>query len=184
MPIDGTEGVGTGKEGPKLEDGNLEAPVNVIASESAARVVYDRLMHSHAKRCWNYERIQGLLDGNPPYSPRAMQEAGLADMSNVNWKDGDAVYKSVALAYWSLFNDVENIAEFKVDFGEVFQAKPNGLLRAFHPCALFPIGGLNETTVLLLRTISLSSGSVMNVIHANGLIKRVSITNPSICVYA
>lgn len=113
-----TSGVGTGKEGPKMDDGDLTSPDNVIPSESAARVVYERLIHAHVKRCWNYERIQGLLDGNPPYNPQAMQEAGLADMSNVNWKDGDAIYRSVALAYWSLFNDVENIAEFQVDFGD------------------------------------------------------------------
>ena len=118
MTTPGNEGSVTGKEGPKTVNGKLEAPENTIVSSSAARVVYDRVKHSHRKRCWNYERIDGMLDGNPPYNPAAMQQAGLSDMSNVNWKDGEAVFGSIALSYWSLFNDVENIAEFHIDFGD------------------------------------------------------------------
>lgn len=107
----------TGKDGPSKEvhDDNLEAPENVIPSASSARTVYDRLRHNHIKRCWNAERIQGMLDGNPPYNPKMLQRAGLSDMCNVNWKDGEAVYKSIALAYWSLFNDVQNIVDFKLN---------------------------------------------------------------------
>lgn len=108
----------TGKDGPKKDGNTLVAPDNVIINEQAARTVYDRLRKNHRKRCWTYERIQGMLDGNPPYNPAALRRAGLSDMSNVNWKDGDSIYRSVALAYWSLFNDVQNIAEFGVDFGD------------------------------------------------------------------
>lgn len=109
---------GSGKEGPKKVKGKLVAPENTIVSPQAAKKVYDRLKETHRKRCWNAERIQGMINGNPPYNPIAMAQAGHADMSNVNWKDGEAIYGSVALAYWSLFNDVENIAEFHVEFGE------------------------------------------------------------------
>ena len=105
----------TGKDGVVFDDGNLDAPDNVIPSSHAARTVYSRLREHHIKRCWGYERIQGMLDGNPPYNPKELRRAGLSDMTNVNWKDGDAIFKSVALSYWSLFNEVENIVEFKVN---------------------------------------------------------------------
>lgn len=108
----------TGKAGVQMDDGNLTSPENVVMSPQAALTIYKRLKHAHRQRCWNYERIQGMIDGNPPYNPREMARAGLTDMSNVNWKDGESVFSSVALAYWSLFNDVENIAEFHVDFGD------------------------------------------------------------------
>lgn len=108
----------TGKEGPALENGVLKSPDNVIVSEQAARTVYTRLAHAQIKRCWGYEKIQGMIDGNPPYNPHLMKQAGLSDMANVNWKDGEATFQSIALAYWSLFNDVEKIAEFHVDFGD------------------------------------------------------------------
>lgn len=109
---------GTGKEGPQLKNGTLKAPDNVIVNEAGARTVFNRLQDSQSKRCFNYERIQGMIDGNPPYNPGKMRQAGLSDMANVNWKDGEATFQSIALAYWSLFNDVEKIAEFHVDFGE------------------------------------------------------------------
>lgn len=112
----GSPSTGHAKEGPTVRDGELEAPENTIPTEQAARTIYDRLKHQHLQRCHTYERIQGMLDGNPPYNPRAMAAAGLHDMANVNWKDGDAVYRSVALAYWSLFNEVKNIIDIKTTF--------------------------------------------------------------------
>lgn len=96
--------------------GDLEAPKNRIPSESAARTVYLRMRRNHIGRCLAAERIKGMLDGNPPYPARKMHAAGLADMTNINFKDGKAMFNSYALAYWSLFNDVENIIQFKLDF--------------------------------------------------------------------
>jgi hypothetical protein len=70
------------------------------------------------QRCHTYERIQGMLNGNPPYNPHAMAAAGLTDMANVNWKDGDAIYRSIALAYWSLFNEVKSVIDIKVSLSD------------------------------------------------------------------
>jgi hypothetical protein len=116
--VNGESVSGTGKEGPEMRNGKLQSPDNVIVAEHAARTIYTRLTHAQSKRCFNYERIQGMIDGNPPYNPLKLKQAGLSDMSNVNWKDGEATFQSVALAYWSLFNDVERIAEFHVDYGD------------------------------------------------------------------
>ena len=120
MSIDSQQpGSITGKDGIKTDGrGKLDEPDNVIPSESAARTVYDRLKHNHIKRCYTHERIQGMIDGNPPYNPKSLARAGLSDMCNVNWKDGDSIYRSVALAYWSLFNDVETMIDFKLNLAQ------------------------------------------------------------------
>jgi len=109
---------GGGKEAPAVVGNSLDFPKNVIPTPTAARTVYTRMKHRHLQRCWTYTRIQGMLDGNPPFNAKEMARAGLSDMCNVNWKDGDAIFKSVALAYWSLFNDVEHIIEIRLSFGD------------------------------------------------------------------
>jgi hypothetical protein len=109
---------GSGKEGPTSDGKTLEAPDNTVPSEAAARTIYTRLKHQHMQRCHTYERIQGMLNGNPPYNPHAMAAAGLTDMANVNWKDGDAIYRSIALAYWSLFNEVKSVIDIKVSLSD------------------------------------------------------------------
>lgn len=98
--------------------GDVIGPVNTIPDARSAKIVYERMRKSHIKRAFTFARIQGMIDGNPPYPKRTLQRAGLQAMSNVNWRDAEALYESVALAYWSLFNDVEHIARFQTDIGD------------------------------------------------------------------
>lgn len=109
---------GGGKEAPVITGEDAFVPVNVIPNAAAAHTVYKRMKHRHLKRCWDYERIQGMLDGNPPFNPKEMARAGLSDMCNVNWKDGDSVFTSVALGFWSLFNDVEHIIDIRISLSD------------------------------------------------------------------
>lgn len=100
------------------KDGGIEAPKNVISTEAGARAVIQRIARAHNKRVFTYERIQGLIDGNPPYNPARMRQAGVNDMTNVNWKDAAAIFKSYTLAFWSLFNDVRFIADFVISLAD------------------------------------------------------------------
>ena len=95
-------------------DGKIEAPIRSIPTAAAALAIYKRLRDNNLKRIGTYQKIQGMLDGNPPYNPKRMIKEGLTDMCNVNWKDGEALYRQAALSYWSLFNQVEFIADFQV----------------------------------------------------------------------
>ena len=94
------------------------APMRVIPTAQAALAIYRNLRDRNLKRIGGYQKIQGMLDGNPPYNPARMMKEGLSDMCNVNWKDGEALYRQAVLAYWSLFNQVEFIADFKVTLEE------------------------------------------------------------------
>ena len=94
------------------------APMRVIPTAQAALAIYRNLRDRNLKRIGGYQKIQGMLDGNPPYNPARMMKEGLSDMCNVNWKDGEALYRQAVLAYWSLFNQVEFIADFKVTLDE------------------------------------------------------------------
>lgn len=102
---------------PSSNDAAL-APMRVIPTAQAALAIYRNLRDRNLKRIGGYQKIQGMLDGNPPYNPARMMKEGLSDMCNVNWKDGEALYRQAVLAYWSLFNQVEFIADFKVTLDE------------------------------------------------------------------
>lgn len=94
----------------------VAAPKNVISTGSGARAVAQRLARGHIKRVYMYERIQGMADGNPPYSPQRMKQAGVNDMTNVNWGDFEAIFNGYMLSFWSLFNDVQYVANFQLRF--------------------------------------------------------------------
>lgn len=100
------------------KDKNVETPKNVISKGSSARIVYNKLREAHRKRALTFAKIQGMIDGNPPYPKPALKRAGVLAQSNVNWRDGEAIYESVALAFWSLFNDVQNICEITTKLGD------------------------------------------------------------------
>ena len=102
----------------QVDEDEFEAPDNIIQDAESARVIYDKMRRSHAKRSHTYAKIQGMIDGNPPFSKRTLARAGQHTQSNVNWRDGESIYESVALAYWSLFNDVEFVAEFETNIAD------------------------------------------------------------------
>lgn len=99
----------------------VDIPKNIIPDGSAARTVYNKLREAHRKRAMIFGKIQGMIDGNPPYPKPALKRAGILAQSNVNWRDGEAIYESVALAFWSLFNDVQNLCEITTTLGDAQQ---------------------------------------------------------------
>lgn len=101
--------------------GELIGPKNVVSTASAAKIIYDKMREAHYRRARTYVRIQGVIDGNPPYSSREIKRGGIQAASNVNWRDAEAIFESVANAYWGLFNDVQYIAEFFTDFADPAQ---------------------------------------------------------------
>lgn len=100
------------------EKKDVQTPKNVISNGSGARIVYNKLRESHRKRSMIFGKIQGMIDGNPPYPKASLKRAGILAQSNVNWRDGEAIYESVALAFWSLFNDVQNLCEVGTTLGD------------------------------------------------------------------
>lgn len=119
-PVNGIETV--------TKDGDtIKAPDLVVPNATSARVIYERMRNSHSKRALVFARIKGMIDGNPPYSKKGMTRQGLQTNSNVNWRDGESIFESVALTYWSLFNDVRYIAEFSTDLGDPNQNPQTGL---------------------------------------------------------
>lgn len=97
-------------------DGSITSPDNIIKTIQAARAVYYKYRSEHIKRIELYSRIEGLLAGNPPYSPAELQKHGLLHIANFNTLDGRALYERGALAYWNLLNQTETLVKFSLHY--------------------------------------------------------------------
>ena len=69
------------------QDGNtdtLEAPDNIIHSETQARTFVDNLKRDHSTRFSEYAKIQKQFWGHRPRDPQKLKEKGLDYLSNIN----------------------------------------------------------------------------------------------------
>lgn len=88
------------------------APKEIIPNVRAARTIYFKFRNEHLERIQLYALIEGLLAGNPPYSPSELARAKLAHISNFNTLDARALYERKALAYWNAMYESEFLAKF------------------------------------------------------------------------
>lgn len=94
--------------------GDIEAPATIIQTVSGARAIHFQYRQEHLARIELYAEIEGLIAGNPPYSPQDLAEHKLSHLSNFNTLDARALYEKAALAYWNLLNEAQYIAKFEI----------------------------------------------------------------------
>lgn len=95
--------------------GKLTPPTSIIQTVQGARALYFTYRSEHMKRIQLYAMIEGMLSGNPPYSPRDLQNAKLSHISNFNTLDGRAIYEKGSLAYWNLLYETEMLIKFVIN---------------------------------------------------------------------
>lgn len=86
----------------------------IIKSVSAARTVYTTLRSNHLKRITTAKEIAGLIQGNPPYNPAELAQAGLQHIANFNDMSARAVFERACLAYWNLLNNSQYLTTFVI----------------------------------------------------------------------
>lgn len=141
---DPTNTIGGGYDGvtrnPLLSDNKgtgLIAPKNVISTLTQARTIYWNVRAEHLDRIVLYASIEGLLAGNPPYSPSDLVDAKLNHISNFNPLDARAIYKRSALAYWNALYETENLVQVNlrikdpscVEWGDIIAGHYSDLMR-------------------------------------------------------
>lgn len=95
-------------------DGALEAPERIIQTVAMARAIVDTLRSNHIKRTFLYEAIEGLFQGNPPYSKTDLAAAGLESIANFNDMSARAVFERYALAYFNLLYNAQYVINFTI----------------------------------------------------------------------
>jgi hypothetical protein len=79
--------------------------------------VVQRLVDNDTKRSFKRGQVNGLLDGNPPYSASKTREAGRADKTNINWGTGRAYLESGKGAFWDLYAEAPGVISIETDYG-------------------------------------------------------------------
>lgn len=61
--------------------------------------------------------IQGMLDGDPPYSESELKNLGQADRCNLNFRDGEAIVQAAMSAFLDLPNSVDCMFHCRTPYG-------------------------------------------------------------------
>jgi len=111
--------------------------------------ICNRLVRDDLIRAERRVQVQGNIDGNAPYSRKAMLAAGRAGDSNVNWREG----KGQILNAWTPYNDLRCEVPICID-GDLENGDPTqdaemmrGFAEAFHR-TVFQWQGFDRTTQL------------------------------------
>lgn len=76
-----------------------------------------RLVDNDARRSWKRSRVNGLVDGNPPYKQAKLREAGRADACNVNWGTGRSYLESGSGSFYDLSSEAPSVITFRTSHG-------------------------------------------------------------------
>jgi hypothetical protein len=94
--------------------GVLDAPENIIMTVPAAKAIYFQYRLEHLPRIELYAHIEGLIAGNPPYSPTDLAAARLSHIANFNNLEARSFYEQEALALWNLVNSSQYLVNFEL----------------------------------------------------------------------
>ena len=82
-----------------------------------------RLKYEDQQRLFRYTKVQGLLDGNPPWSSQKLRDLGQGHRANFNLREGEGIVDAAKTPYYDLIFEVPEFANIVVEFpgAEPFQ---------------------------------------------------------------
>jgi DNA-binding transcriptional regulator YdaS (Cro superfamily) len=89
-----------------------------VSTAEAAWTVYDSFKKAYETVSYQRAKIQGLVDGNPPYDEVKLRQLGLGFKTNVNFLEMRAVLDSSAGAAHELYGEVPTLIELKLNVPE------------------------------------------------------------------
>lgn len=97
-------------------------PSSRIGNASNARQLVNRLKYEDETRMWRYAKIQGLMDGNPPWSSQKLIDIGQGHRANFNLRESEGIVEAAKTPYYDLVFEVPSFA--RIDF-DVQGAEPH-----------------------------------------------------------
>jgi hypothetical protein len=76
-----------------------------------------RLIDNDCRRSFKRSRVNGLVDGNPPFKLSKLRDAGRADACNVNWGTGRSYLESGAGSFYDLATEAPSVITFRTAHG-------------------------------------------------------------------
>lgn len=94
-----------------------EVPKSRMTNPSSVQDYARKLIQNDEKRAWKRARVNGLVDGNPPYKASKLREAGRAEACNVNWNVARSYMESAVGAFYDLFSEAPGYLTVLTDYG-------------------------------------------------------------------
>ena len=119
-----------------IKDGHV--PETRMKSASQVVDFVRRLWQNDEKRSYKRSRVNGLVDGNPPYRYSKLRDAGRAEACNVNWGTARMYMESGAGAFYdlateapgliSILTNLSNDTQKNLEWSRVMSAEADRLL--------------------------------------------------------
>ena len=90
-------------------------PSSRIGNAGNARQLINRLKYEDETRMYRYTRVQGLLDGNPPWAQKRLTDLGQGHRANFNLREGEGIVDSAKTPYYDLVFEVPTFAQITFD---------------------------------------------------------------------
>ena len=92
-------------------------PDQRISSATAARALLLSIQVDDTLASVRRATIQGMIDGNPPYTDQQLMEANQEDAINVNWGHAEEKVETASLPYFDMLTSVNAYATITTNYG-------------------------------------------------------------------
>lgn len=101
------------------DDGKtFEVPDSRIGSAADARSIVATLVQAETTRSGRRAKINGLLNGNRPWSQQFLINKGRGDNANFSQREAEGFVAAAKTPYYDLFREVDRYAQFTLDYGD------------------------------------------------------------------
>ena len=100
-----------------LDTETLKPPFSRMKDAVAVQNYARRLIDNDAKRSYKRARLNGLIDGQPPYRASKLREQGRADAANVNWGRARSYMEYGSGQFYDLFSEAPGYFTILTEFG-------------------------------------------------------------------
>lgn len=121
-----------------LDAATLEAPETRMRDAISTQGFVKQLINNDAQRSYKRARVNGLIDGRPPYRASKLREAGNASQCNINWGRARSYMESGGGTFYDLFSEApsyltiftnEGTPEQRQTWSDIISAQADRVLR-------------------------------------------------------
>ena len=97
-----------------LDPETYERPASRLGNAGNARSLVNRLKYEDETRMYRYTKIQGLMDGNPPWNSQKLSDLGQGHRANFNLRESEGIVEAAKTPYYDLVFEVPSFARVEL----------------------------------------------------------------------
>lgn len=101
-----------------LDEATGKPPESRVRSAIGVRQRITEMREAESTRSWRRAKVQGLLDGNPPYKKAKLRELGRAEDANINLRTGEGTVDAAKTPYYDLVFESPRFLDAYTDWGD------------------------------------------------------------------